>query len=82
VALLAAKLHAVALLAAKLHAVELLAVELLAAEPGVRPARLSFVALYSLAAAVRKNQCYSRAALALHSARKMQTQQSPREGLP
>ena len=51
-ALLAAELIAVELLAA-----ELIAVELLAAEPGVRPARLSFAALYSLAAAVRKNQC-------------------------
>jgi hypothetical protein len=37
--------------------VEPLVVELLAAEPSVRPARLSFAALYSLAAAVRKNQC-------------------------
>ena len=43
--------------AAELLAVEPRAAELLAAEPGVRLARLSFAALYSLAAAVRKNQC-------------------------
>ena len=61
-ALLAVEPRAAELLAGEPRAAELLAVEpraaeLLAAEPGVRPARLSFAALYSLAAAVRKNQC-------------------------
>ena len=65
---------------AELLAVALLAVGLLVVDPGARPGRLSFASLYSLAVAARKNQCWSQAALALHSARKVQTQQLRREG--
>jgi hypothetical protein len=61
---LAAGLRVVEPLAAGLRVVEplvaeLRVVELLAGEPDVRPERLSFAALYSLAVAVRKNQCWS-----------------------
>ena len=50
------------------------AVELLAGEPDVRPERLSFVALYSLAVAVRKTQCWYPCALARHSTGQRQSE--------
>ena len=65
-------------LAAGPCAAEPLVAELLAGEPDVRPERLSFVALYSLAVAVRKTPCWYRCALARHSTRQRQTELSRR----